>query len=114
MKYELGKLKEETYLITDPKNFGLEPEMYWWSDTMGIVTLGEKGKHFVRDAGYAIKKELTTESGEFVIISALDDDRFGLPAKDENNLFVFRTDKPINISATDKVIYVGKLRITAK
>ena len=50
MKHELGKLKEGTYLITDPKNFGLEPEMYWWSDTMGIITLGEKGKHFVSAA----------------------------------------------------------------
>lgn len=113
MKQQLGKLREGTYLITDPKNFDLYPEMYWWSDTMGIVTLGKTGKHFVRDLGYAIKKELTTESGEFVIISALDDDRFGLPAKDEDNLFVFRTDEPINVYATNRVIHIGKLVITS-
>ncbi len=114
MKQKLGKLKEGIYLVTDPKNLDLEPEMYWWTDTMGIVSLGRKGTHFVRDAGYTIKKELTTESGEFVLISALDDNRFGLPAKDENNLFVFRTDKEINVSVTDKVAYIGKFRITAE
>ena len=114
MKQQLGKLREGTYLVTDPKNLNLSPEMCWWSDRMGIVSLGKTGTHFVRDAGYEIKKELTTETGEFVIISALDDMRFGLPAKDENNIFVFRTDKPINVSATNKVIYLGKLIITPK
>ncbi len=114
MKQQLGQLKEGTYLITDPENLYLSSGMYWWSDKMGIVSLGKTGTHFVRDAGYGIKKELTTETGEFVIISALDDMRFGLPAKDENNIFVFRTDKPIIVSATNKVIYLGKLIITPK
>lgn len=114
MKQKLGELKEGTYLITDPKNLDLTPEMYFWTNIMGVVSLGNTGKHFVRDAGYAIKKELITESGDFVIISALDDIRFGLPAKDDDNIFVFKSDNPMVISVTDKAVYVGKLRITAK
>lgn len=114
MKQKLGQLKEGTYLITDPKNLDLTPGTYFWSDIMGVIGLGETGKHFVRNVGYVVKKELTTESGEFVLISALDDLRFGLPSKDENNMFVFKTNEPITVFVTDKVIYVGKFRITSK